>query len=87
MVVEISLPCIAPFSDAYMTSFAYARSYFRAEDHVPLTILTTASGPFQHTTNVKVPRATLTEHDVFCLELEGPREMTCDLSMMEFRVY
>jgi hypothetical protein len=70
-----------------MTSFAYARSYFRAEDHIHPTILRTDAGPFQHTADAKVPRVMLTEHDMFCLELEGPREMTCDLSVMYFRVY
>jgi hypothetical protein len=85
--IEISLPCNALSSNTYLRSFAYMYSYFFPEDHIHPTVLLTKVGTFQHAIDVRVPRTMLTERDIFCLEMEGPMQMTCDLSMLDFRVY
>lgn len=85
--VELSLPCNASYRDSYITSFAYAYSYFRSEDHIHPTILLPGSGLYQHTVDVKVPRAALTQRDIFCLEMDGPVHMSCDLSNLYLGIY
>ncbi len=85
--VELSLPCNASYGDSYVTSFAYAYSYFRYEDYIHPTILFPAPGLYQHSVDVKVPRAPLTGRDMICLEMDGPAHMSCDLSSMYLGIY
>lgn len=87
IAVELSMPCNATYRDSYVTTFAYTYSYLRTHDSVSPRVVLTTPGPYLHTADVSVPRSTLTQSDIFCIEMDSPTPMSCDLSNLFLNVY
>lgn len=78
--VELSMPCNTTYRDSNVTTLAYTYSYLCTHDSVNPSVVLTTPGPYRHTAYVSVPRSTLTQSDTFCIEMESPTPMACDLS-------
>lgn len=87
IAVELSMPCNATYRDSYVTTFAYTYSYLRSHDSVSPRVILTTPGPYRHTADVSVPRATLSQSDTFCIEMDSPTPMSCDLSNLFLYIY
>jgi hypothetical protein len=87
IAVELSMPCKASYRDSYVTTFAYSYSYIRSNDHVSPRVTLTTPGIYYHTADVKVPRTTISQHDTFCIEMDSPTQMSCDLSDLFLHIY
>lgn len=87
IAVELSMPCNAMHRDSYVTTFAYSYSYVRSNDHVSPRVTLTTPGIYHHTADVKVLHSTISQHDTFCIEMDSPTQMSCDLSAMFLHIY
>lgn len=87
IAVELSMPCNSSYRDSYVTTFAYTYSYLRSNNNVSPRIILTTPGPYRHTADVNVPRATLSQHDTVCIEMESPTYVSCDLSQLYLHIY
>lgn len=87
IAVEINVPCNASYRDSYVTTFAYTYSYIRSRDSASPRIILTTPGAYRHTADVSVPRGPLSQCDTFCIEMDSPTPMSCDLSNLFLYIY